>query len=71
VDGRGNIFSLDRNGQFAFAGGRSSSVGVGEKVKYTLQVPDRDVEARTLTLYLDLSNPRSLEYTFRDVPIIR
>ena len=71
VDGRGNSFSLDRNGQFAFPNGRSSNVAPGNKVKFTVKVPDNDADARTLTLYMDLSNPRNLEYTFRDVPIAR
>jgi hypothetical protein len=69
VDSRGNSFSLDRNGQFAFAGGHSSEVAPGSRVKFTIKVPDQDAAARTLTLYMDLSNPRSLEYTFRDVPV--
>ena len=71
VDGRGNSFSLDRNGQFAFPSGRSSNVAPGDKVKFMVKVPDKDADARTLTLYMDLSNPRNLEYTFRDVPIAR
>ncbi len=71
VDGRGNSFSLDRNGQFAFPSGRSSNVAPGDKVRFTVKVPDKDADARTLTLYMDLSNPRNLEYTFRDVPIAR
>src|SRR5579862_867383 len=69
VDSRGNSFSLDRNGQFAFPGGHSSEIAPGSRVKFTVKVPDKDAEARTLTLYMDLSNPRSLEYTFRDVPV--
>jgi len=69
VDGRGNSFSLDRKDQFAFATGQSSTVPAGSRVKFTLKVPDKDLEARTLTLYMDLSNPRSLEYTFRNVPV--
>jgi hypothetical protein len=71
VDGRGNSFSLDRNGQFAFPSGRSSDVAPGNRVRFTVKVPDRDADARTLTLYMDLSNPRNLEYTFRDIPIAR
>ncbi len=69
VDGRGNSFSLDRNGQFAFPTGHSSDIPPGSRVKYTVKVPDKDLDARTLTLYMDLSNPRSLEYTFRNVPV--
>ena len=71
VDGRGNSFSLVRNGQFAFPNGDSSSIAAGNRLKYTVRIPDKDLDARTLTLYMDLSNPRSLEYTFRDVPIVR
>lgn len=71
VDSRGNSFSLDRDGQLAFPNGRSSDVAPGAKVKFTVKVPDSDADARTLTLYMDLSNPRNLEYTFRDVPIAR
>lgn len=70
--GRGNGISLDRKGQFAFATGQSSNVAPGSRVKFTVKVPDKDVGARTLTLYIDLrdlSNPRSLEYTFRNVPV--
>ena len=69
VDGRGNSFSLDRNGQFAFPTGATSSIAAGSRVRFNVKVPDKDADARTLTLYMDLSNPRSLEYTFRDVPI--
>jgi len=69
VDGKGNSFSLDRKGQFAFPTGQSSSIAAGSRVKFTITVPDADLEARTLTLYMDLSNPRSLEYTFRNVPV--
>ena len=71
VDSRGNSFSLDRNGQFTFPTGQSSNIPAGSRVRYTVKVPDKDVDARTLTLYMDLSNPRSLEYTFRDVPVVR
>ncbi len=69
VDGRGNSFTLDRKGQFAFPTGQSSTIPAGSRVKFTVSVPDKDLEARTLTLYMDLSNPRSLEYTFRNVPV--
>jgi hypothetical protein len=70
VDSRGNSFSLDRKGQFAFPSGQSSYIAPGSRVKFTVSVPDKDLEARTLTLYMDLSNPRSLEYTFRNVPVV-
>ena len=69
VDGKGNNFTLDRNADFGFPGGRSSSLAPGARTKYSLKVPDQDPKARTLTLYVDLSNPPSLEYTFRDIPI--
>jgi hypothetical protein len=69
VDGKGNTFSLDKHGQFAFPNGKSSNIPAGSRVKYALKVPDKDPAARTLTLYLDISNPVGLEYTFRDVPV--
>lgn len=69
VDGRGNTFSLDRRGLFAFPSGQSSFIPAGSRVKFAVNVPDKDLEARTLTLYMDLSNPHSLEYTFRNVPV--
>ncbi len=69
VDGRGNSFSLDRRGLFAFPSGQSSYIPAGSRVKFAVNVPDKDLEARTLTLYMDLSNPHSLEYTFRNVPV--
>ena len=69
VDSRGNSFTLDRNGQIAFANGHTSEVAPRSQVKFTVKVPDKDADARTLTLYMDLSNPRNLEYTFRDVPV--
>ncbi len=69
VDGKGNTFSLDRNSQFDFPTGKSSSLPPGSRVKYTVRVPDKDPGARTLTLYLDVSNPTGLEYTFRDIPV--
>ena len=37
--------------------------------KYTVTVPDKDPNAKTLTLYVDVTNPHALEYTFRDIPI--
>ena len=69
VDGKGNAFSLKSNGQFDFSTGNSSNIPAGSRAKYTVKIPDKDREARTLTLYLDLSNPPGLEYTFRDVPV--
>lgn len=71
VDGRGNTFTLDRNAQFGFTGGRSSSIAAGSRLKYSLKVPDQDAQAHTLTLYVDLSAPPGSEYTFRDIPIAR
>ena len=70
VDGKGNSFSVEHNGQFGFATGQSSAIPAGSRVKYTVSVPDKDKDARTFTLYVDLSSPRGLEYTFRDVPVI-
>jgi hypothetical protein len=69
VDGKGNAFSLGSNGQFEFSTGHSSDIPAGDRAKYTVKIPDKNREARTLTLYLDLSNPSGLEYTFRDVPV--
>ena len=69
VDSHGNSFSVDRGAQFAFPTGRASDIPAGSRARFTLKVPDQDLEARTLTLYMDLSNPRSLEYTFRDIPV--
>jgi hypothetical protein len=69
VDGRGNSATLDRNGPFSFPDGKSSDVASGGNVKYTVTIPDKDPTAKTLTLYVDLSKPKSLEYTFRDVPV--
>ena len=68
VDGKGNAFSLS-NGQFDFSAGQSSNIPAGSRAKYTVKIPDKDQGARKLTLYLDLSNPGRLEYTFRDVPV--
>jgi hypothetical protein len=69
VDGKGNTFKLSGVGQFDFSTGDRSTIPAGSSVKYTIKIPDKDQDARTLSLYLDLSNPRDLEYTFRDVPI--
>jgi len=69
VDGKGNVYGLKSNGQFDFSTGPSFNILAASRAKYTIKVPDKDGEARTLTLYLDLSNPRGLEYTFRDVPV--
>jgi len=70
VDGKGNSFSVDRRGQFVFDSGHTTSIPVGSHAKYTVSVPDKDKDAKTLTLYMDLSNPRGLEYTFRDIPVV-
>jgi len=70
VDGKGNSFSVDRRGQFVFDSGHTSSIAAGSRAKYTVSVPDKDKDAKTLTLYMDLSNPRGLEYTFRDIPVV-
>jgi hypothetical protein len=69
VDGKGNSFNLNSNGQFDFPTGHSFNIPAGSSVKYTIKIPDKDQDAQTLTLYLDVSNPRDLEYTFRDVPV--
>jgi hypothetical protein len=66
IDGKGNSFNLNGND---FSTGRSFNIPAGSRAKYTVKVPDRDREARTLTLYVDVANPRGLEYTFRDVPV--
>jgi hypothetical protein len=68
IDGKGNAFSLS-NGQFDFSSGPSASIPAGSRDKYTVKIPDKHREVRTLTLYVDLSNPRGLEYTFRNVPV--
>ncbi len=70
VDSKGNSFSVNNTSQFAFPTGRSSTIPAGSRVKYTVKVPDSDRNARALTLYVDLSNPPKLEYTFRDVPVV-
>lgn len=69
IDGKGNTFNLTSNGQFDFDTGRNSSIAPGSNAKYTLKIPDVDPSVKTLTVYLDVSRPRGLEYTFRDVPI--
>jgi len=69
VDGNGNNFSVDKKDQLTFGTGHSLNLPAGSRAKYTLKVPDTDRDARTLTLYVDLSTPPSLEYTFRDVPV--
>jgi hypothetical protein len=70
VDGKGNSFNLNSNGQVNFSTGRSSNIEAGAREAYTVKVPDKDPDARTLTLYVDVNNPHGLEYTFRDVPIL-
>ena len=69
IDGKGNTFNLNSNGQFDFETGRSANIAGGSNAKYTLKIPDTDQAAKSLTLYLDVSKPRGLEYTFRDVPV--
>lgn len=69
VDGKGKSFTLSSNGQFDFSTGPSLGIPAGSNVKYTIKIPDENLDAQTLTLYLDISKPRSLEYTFRDVPV--
>ena len=69
VDGKGNSFNLNNNGQVNFSTGRSSSIAAGGREPYTVKVPDKDPDAKTLTLYVDVNNPHGLEYTFRDIPI--
>ncbi len=69
VDGKGNTFNLHGVGQLDFATGRSSNISGGARAKYTVTVPDKDPNAKMLTLYVDVTNPHALEYTFRDVPI--
>jgi hypothetical protein len=69
VDGKGNTFNLRGVGQLDFANGRTSSISGGARAKYTVTVPDKDPNAKTLTLYVDVANPHALEYTFRDIPI--
>jgi hypothetical protein len=69
VDGKGNTFNLRGVGQLDFATGRTSNISGGARAKYTVTVPDKDPNAKTLTLYVDVANPHTLEYTFRDIPI--
>ena len=69
VDGKGNSFTLNSSGQFNFSTGRSLSIAAGSRAKYTVKVPDKDRDARTLTVYVDVNNPHGLEFTFRNVPI--
>ena len=69
VDGKGNSFNLNSATQVNFSTGRTSSIGAGARETFTVKVPDKDPDARTLTLYVDVNSPHGLEYTFRDVPI--
>lgn len=69
VDGKGNSFSVEHS-QLTFATGQSSAIPAGSRAKYTVNIPDKDKDARTFTLYIDLSSPHGLEYTFRDVPVV-
>ena len=68
VDGKGNSFDLTSGTQRGFSS-HNFKVPAQSRVKYSVKVPDTDTDARTLTLYLDVNNPRSVEYTFRDIPI--
>lgn len=69
VDGKGNSFNLSRGGEFDFQTGPILDIPAQSRVKYTIIIPDEDQRAKTLTFYLDISNPRDLEYTFRNVPV--
>jgi len=69
IDGKGNSFDLTGKGHADFSDTHDFNIPAQSKVKYSIKVPDSDKEARTLTLYLDVNNPRLSEYTFRDVPI--
>lgn len=69
IDGKGNSFDLWSKGHTSFSDTHDFTVPAQSKVKYSIKVPDNDKEARTLTLYLDVDNPRLSEYTFRDIPI--
>jgi HAMP domain-containing protein len=69
IDGKGNSFDLSSKGQATFADVHDFTVPAQSKVKYSIKVPDNDKDARTLTLYLDVANPRGSEYTFRNVPV--
>lgn len=68
VDGKGNSFDLTSGADHGFSS-HDFKVPARSRVKYSVKVPDTDPGARTLTLYLDVNNPRAVEYTFRDVPI--
>jgi hypothetical protein len=70
VDGKGNSFTVGRGAQLSFPDGHTSTIAPGSRTRYTIKVPDKDQDARSLTLYVDLSSPHSLEYTFRDVPVV-
>jgi HAMP domain-containing protein len=69
IDGKGNSFDLSSKGQATFSDVHDFTVPAQSKVKYSIKVPDNDKDARTLTLYLDVANPRGSEYTFRNVPV--
>ena len=69
VDGKGNSFDLNTKPSSSFAPTHDFTVPAQAKVKYSITVPDNDKDARTLTLYLDVNNPRISEYTFRDIPV--
>lgn len=69
VDGKGNSSSLYGNSQTSFPSGHRFSVPTGSRAKFALKMPDKDKEVHSLTMYVDLSAPRNLEYTFRDIPV--
>lgn len=69
VDGKGNSFNLNGSTEVNFSSGRSQNIAAGSRAKYTVKVPDKDRDARTLTVYVDVNNPHGLEFTFRNVPI--
>ena len=56
VDGKGKSFTLSSNGQFDFSTGHSLNIPAGSSVKYTIKIPDKDLDAQKLTLYLDVNS---------------
>jgi len=69
VDGKGNSYSLYGTSQTSFPSGHRFNVPNGAHAKFALKLPDKDKQARSVTLYVDLNSPRNLEYTFRDIPV--
>lgn len=69
VDGKGNTSTLYGVSPTNFPLGHKFNVAAGSRTKYTFRLPDKDKQANTLTLYVDLATPGNLEYTFRDVPV--